>query len=430
MEKSQKEIEFHPRTIEGIVLEASTGKPIPKARVMAGGQVVLTGREGIFQLKDTSPDAAITVKAPGYAPLGVVVGEESRLQVRLRPFYVKGLYLTFFGTGDREIRGRVLDLLENTELNAVIIDVKGDRGWIAYKSTIPLAQEIGATAVTTMRDPEGLLAYLKERGIYTIARVVVFKDNVLARSRPDLAVIDSRTGRPWIDREGLAWTDPFKEEVWEYNLAIAQEAARKGFDEIQFDYLRFPSDGHLRSITLSRPNTMEERLQAIGGFLARAQPKLLPMGVFIAADIFGYTNWRTDDTGIGQRIEEVAQYVDFLSPMVYPSSYHAGIPGFRFSVAYPYEIVFLSLKRAVERLQDNPIKIRPWLQDFRDYGFDGRLYSAKEVLAQMKAAQDAGAWGWMLWNPRVRYTREALAPKPSPQAPSPREARNKGARDY
>ena len=397
-----------PRIIKGVVLDSSSGKPIPRARVMVENQVIITGNDGLFLVKDIPKDPTFTIRAPGYASTSIAPSGEEEIKVHLTPFYVKGLYLTFFGVGDREIKGRVMELLDETELNAVVIDVKGDRGWIVYKTSVPLAQGIGATQVTTLKDPEGLLKYLKGKGIYTIARIVVFKDNVLARARPDLAVIDSRTGRPWIDREGLAWIDPFKREAWDYNLAIAREAAEKGFDEVQFDYIRFPSDGDIKGIVLSGPNTLEERLKTINGFLARAQNELLPTGAFIAADVFGYTNWNSGDTGIGQRIEDMAQYLDFLSPMLYPSSYHAGIPGYRYSVAYPYEIVFLSLKQAVTRLQDIPVKIRPWLQDFRDYGFDGRPYTAREVQAQIRASWDAGAWGWMLWNPRVRYTRNAF----------------------
>lgn len=417
-EEVKEETILVPRIIKGIVLDSSSGKPIPRARVMLENQLIITGKDGLFWVNGIPRDTTFTIRAPGYTSTSVAPSGEEEIKVHLTPFYVKGLYLTFFGVGDREIKGRVMELLEETELNGVVIDVKGDRGWIVYKSSVALAQVIGATRVTTLKDPEGLLKYLKGKGIYTIARIVVFKDNILARARPDLAVIDSRTGRPWIDREGLAWVDPFKREVWDYNLAIAREAAEKGFDEIQFDYIRFPSDGDIKRIVLSGPNTIEERLKAINGFLAQAQNELLPTGAFVAADVFGYTNWNNDDTGIGQRIEDMAQYLDFLSPMLYPSSYHAGIPGYRYSVAYPYEIVFLSLKQAVTRLQGIPVKIRPWLQDFRDYGFDGRHYTAREVQAQIKASWDAGAWGWMLWNPRVRYTRNALTENPQPSGPN------------
>src|SRR4029434_5801471 len=141
--------------------------------------------------------------------------------------------------------GRVLDLAARTELNAVVIDVKGDRGWILYRTEVAQALEVRATGPGSLTVFEGRMADLKARGIYTIARIVTFKDNILANSRPDLAIIDTRTGKPWIDNEKLAWLDPFREEAWAYNIAIAKEAIRKGFDEVQFDYVRFPTDGRL-----------------------------------------------------------------------------------------------------------------------------------------------------------------------------------------
>ncbi|MGH7360734.1 MAG: putative glycoside hydrolase, partial [Candidatus Methylomirabilales bacterium] len=249
-------------------------------------------------------------------------------------------------------------------------------------------------------------------GIYTIARIVTFKDPILAAARPEWAVLDERTGEPWIDNEGLAWMDPFRPEVWAYVIAVAKEAAEKGFDEIQFDYIRFPTDGRIQHALYSRPPDLPERMAAINGFLAEAAAALKPLGVFVAADVVGYTLWRTDDTGIGQRIEDMARHLDVLSPMVYPSSYHLGIPGYRYSVAHPYEIVYHSLVRGRERLRGSPVRIRPWLQDFRDYAFDRRRFTPRDVLAQTRASAEAvGADGWMLWNPRVRYSAEALAPK-------------------
>jgi len=255
------------------------------------------------------------------------------------------------------------------------------------------------------------MADLRARGVYTIGRIVTFKDNVLAYHRPDLAVIDARTGRPWVDRERLAWVDPFREEVWSYNLAIAREAARKGFDEIQFDYVRFPTDGRLAAARYSRPNTRDTRLPTIAGFLARARRELGALGVFVAADVFGYTAFNENDTDIGQRIEELAPHLDYLSPMVYPSGYHRGIPGYRNPVEHPYEVVFESVRLIRERSGQSPVRVRPWLQDFRDYAFGRRHFGVAEIRAQVKGAEEAGAAGWMLWNPRNDYTAGALRPK-------------------
>jgi hypothetical protein len=323
---------------------------------------------------------------------------------------VKALYITFFALGHEGLRTHAMELIEETELNAIVMDVKGDRGYIPYPSDVPLAAEIGAQDYIMVKDWEPFMAWFEERDVYTIARIVVFKDNPLATAKPEWAVTDARTGDLWRDREGLAWTDPFRDEVWDYNIAIAVEAARRGFDEIQFDYLRFPTDGDIRAARFSEENTEEARRAAIVGFLKRARRALKPYGVKIAVDVFGYTTWRLDDTGIGQQIEEMAPYIDVLSPMLYPSTFHAGIPGYRWTVPYPYETVYLSTKRAVERMEGTGVQVRPWIQDFPDYAYDRRTYTPEEVRAQMRAAMDAGATGWMLWDPRVRYTREALAP--------------------
>ncbi len=401
--------------LRGVIEDAESGRPLEGVRILSEGRVLAVAEEGRFQLPFPPEGGTVRVKALNYRPAEVLVpaGEDREVTVRLEPFTPRGIYLTFYGIGDRGIRTRALELLERTALNTLIIDVKGDRGLISYKSEVPLAQAIGATRITTFRDVDVLLPTLRAQGIYTIARIVTFKDPVLAAAHPEWAIRDERTGEPWIDNEGLAWVDPFRPEVWAYVIAVAKEAAEKGFDEIQFDYIRFPTDGRIQHALYSRSPDLPERMGAINGFLAEAAAALKPLGAFVAADVFGYTLWRTDDTGIGQRIEDMARHVDVLSPMVYPSSYHLGIPGYRYSVAYPYEIVYRSLVRARERLRGHPVRIRPWLQDFRDYAFDRRRYTPRDVLAQTRASEEAlGADGWMLWNPRARYTEEALAPKP------------------
>jgi hypothetical protein len=256
----------------------------------------------------------------------------------------------------------------------------------------------------------GLIKSLKERGIYTIARIVVFKDHPLATSRPEWAV-KTEGGEIWKDRENLAWVDPFRKEVWEYNIQVAVEAAQQGFDEIQFDYVRFPDSSSPR---FSRPSTEESRVKAVSGFLQEAYNSLLPYNVFVAADIFGYVCWNYNDTNIGQKLEALVPSVDYLSPMLYPSGYQFGIPGYRNPVANPHEIVYLSLKKAQERTNIPSIRFRPWLQSFRDYAFDRRFFNGKEIREQISAADKFGSQGWMLWNPGNVYSSEALKIEKSP----------------
>jgi hypothetical protein len=328
--------------------------------------------------------------------------------------YTKGIYVSYAALGDADFQAHVKNLLETTELNAVVMDFKGDRGYLSFPSSVPLAQEIGAAGQPTVQDPEEFLKWYKDRDVYLIARIVTFKDNLLTRAHPGYAVTDAATGGVWKDAEGLGWLDPNLHVGWDYNVELAQEAARMGFDEIQFDYVRFPTDGAIGRATFSLPNTEEQRVAALSGFLKRAQEALKPLGVKIAADLFGYAPWVTGDLGIGQHLESIAPYLDVLSPMIYPSTYAAGLPGespeYRNAIAYPYDIVQRVTERAVRRARAvNPgVIVRPWLQDFQDYAFDQRIYTPGEIRTQMDAARDGGGRGWLLWDPAVKYTAAAL----------------------
>ena len=322
---------------------------------------------------------------------------------------VKGAYLSHYGVGAAVVRARVLDLLEHTELNSVVVDVKSDDGFIPYETRVPLAVEIGARGPVRVKDFDALLGRLRARGVYTIARIVVFKDDALARHRPAWAVLDARTGGTWRDRGRAAWIDPFREESWDYAIAVAREAALKGFDDIQFDYLRFPGDGRLGDARYARPSTQAARISVITRFLERAREALRGTGAALAVDVFGYTAFNMNDTDVGQRVEDLAPLVDYLCPMTYPSSYHHGIPGYPNPVAHPYEIVSETVRRMRARTLHTQVQIRPWLQDFRDYAFDRRLFGASQVREEIRAAEDAGATGWMLWNSGNRYTADALS---------------------
>jgi hypothetical protein len=384
--------------ITGRVVDSFTKTPILGAMVTSNGDVTQTDEHGTFSLK--TGGSGLAARAYGYARVEVCSDSQ---EIKLVPFRPKALYLSFFGIGDRTLRQAALRLIEKTEINALVIDVKGDRGLIPYKSSVPLALEVGAQRIITIKDTNDLMKSLKERGIYTIARIVVFKDNPLGLARHDLTV-KTYSGEMWRDREELAWVDPFKKEVWDYNIDIAVEAAQHGFDEIQFDYVRFPDATGLQ---YSMPNTEENRVKAISGFLTEARRRLVPYNVFLGADIFGYVCWNLSDTSIGQRLEDLAPLVDYLSPMLYPSGFQYGIPGYRIPVSHPYEIVYLSLKRAKERTRLPSIRFRPWLQAFKDYAFDGRTFTGVEVQEQINAAEEFGSDGWMLWNPGNVYSASA-----------------------
>ena len=390
----------------GRVVDATTGKPLREAFVTLDGRLTLqTNEDGLFPLRPSV--SRIAARAYGYSREEHLLSTntvKSAVELRLRPVRPKALYLTVYGIGSKALREKALQLIEATELNALVIDVKGDRGIIPYKSSLPLASSIGAQRVITVKDIRGLLQSLKERGIYTIARIVVFKDELLGTARPDLA-IKTGDGKIWRDRENLIWLDPSRKEVWDYVISVAVEAAQSGFDEIQFDYVRFPDH---KGLVFNVPNTEENRIGAISGFLGEARKRLAPYNVFIAADIFGYVAWNLDDTQIGQKIDRLAPFVDYLSLMLYPSGFQHGIPRYRNPVANSHKIVYLTLKRAQERTGLPAVRFRPWLQAFRDYAFDRRHFRGREIREQIRAAEDFGANGWMLWNPRNIYTSDGL----------------------
>jgi hypothetical protein len=390
----------------GKVVDFFTRMPIKGAIVtLNNNEIAKTDEKGMFIFK--TPGNKVSVRAYGYLRAKQTSSIERinmPFEIRLIPFTPKALYLTVYGIGDRKIRESALKLLEETELNSLVIDVKGDRGFIPYKTSVSLAKEVGAQKIITVKDMRGLLKSLKEKGIYTIARIVVFKDNSLAFAKPDLAV-KTNSGKIWSDRENLAWVEPFKKEVWDYNISIAVEAAQYGFDEIQFDYVRFPDTN---GVVFSMPNTEENRVKAISGFLAEAKRRLVPYNVFLDADIFGYVFWNLNDIKIGQNLENIIEFVEYLSPMLYPSGFQYGIPGYRNPVAHPYKIVYLTLKNAQKRTNLPSIRFRPWLQAFRDYAFDGRYFGGYEVREQIKAVEDFGSHGWMLWNPHNIYSVDGL----------------------
>src|SRR2546428_3337273 len=242
-----------PRMVTGKILDGDR-QPLEGASIVLDSGEYRPGSDGTLAFEGAPSRTPLIVKMPGYEK--VRVGPRRRaVEVVLRPRVVKAAYLTYFGVGDRAIRTRVLDLTAHTELNAVVIDVKGDRGWILYPTDVIEAVAAGARGPATLRDFDALMSTLKSRGIYTIARIVAFKDNVLARHRPDLAVIATRTGQPWTDNERLAWVDPFREEVWDYNIAIAREAVRRGVREGPVGLLRLPAHRPPRGATRSQAGT-------------------------------------------------------------------------------------------------------------------------------------------------------------------------------
>jgi hypothetical protein len=292
-------------------------------------------------------------------------------------------------------------------VNAMVIDVKETGGYLYYETDLPEAQESGAD-VRPIFDLESLLPPLKERGIYTIARMVVMKDNTVGASRPELAVRNSATGRPWRDYGGGIWLDPHNQGVSEYIAAIAGDLADKGFDEVQLDYVRFFSDGDYSVAETNLPNSQSFRLPAIRRLFRVVSERLATERTFFSADVFPISFIAPDDQGIGQRPEVIMPYVDYFSPMVYPSHYGRYTFGIAEPNEHPYQIIDKTLEIMNRQAAGLPMRIRPWIQDF---GFGPyRAYNVADIKAEMKALKDNHALGWMIWNARAFFTEAALGP--------------------
>jgi hypothetical protein len=395
--------------LTGRLTHSETGEAVAGALVQAfapGSETPIMLRsdeEGHFSLERGVEVERVLVKAPGYARVEQPLERSGRVEIALEPFEARAIYIPFGLLTLPDRIDELLDMVARTELTAVVIDVKGDRARLAWPSKVPLAQEIGAYAPYVM-DIEEVLRRCHERGIYTIARMVVFKDDVLAEARPGWTV--RRGGAAYKDLEGLRWVDPFLEEVWDYNIALAREVAALGFDEIQLDYLRFPSDGQVTGLTYSQASTLESRTQTIAEFCRRFYEAISATPAFTSADIFGLTMWVTpeSDMGIGQRVHDIAQHMDYISPMLYPQTFGPGNLGYARPLLHPYEVIFRSV-RATQGRTDT--LVRPWLQH---YSLGGVTYGPVELLKQRKGSEDAGGSGWIYWNSRGQYDERIFEP--------------------
>ena len=323
-----------------------------------------------------------------------------------RPDVVRGLYLNAWAAGSTAKLERLIGVANRTEINAFVIDVK-EGGEISYRSSVPLARAIGADQAY-IGNVRGMLAKLRENGIYPIARIVVFRDEKLADARPDWSVRHVNGGE-WKDGSGHAWVDSYNRDVWDYNIAIAREALELGFSEVQWDYVRFPDVPQALMRTASWPAQAGRTKQdAIREFLLYSREQLKQYDAPVTADVFGLTVSVRNDMGIGQLWEKMVDATDVLLPMVYPSHFARGSYGIAHPNASPYETVKTAMEHAVRRTSGvaNAATIRPWLQDFT---LGQPRYGPAHVRAQIQGAYDAGVQEWVLWHPGSNYTEAALA---------------------
>ena len=326
---------------------------------------------------------------------------------------VKGIYMTGYTVANTERFNKLIELVKTTEINAVVIDVKDDTGLMTYESSLPDVDFTGANKKVRIKDIDSIMKVLRDNNIYAIARIVTFKDRIAGDKYANLAVKNT-SGGIWRDRHGMSWLNPYNEESWDYIVDIAEEAAAKGFNEIQFDYVRFPTDGNTKIIDYGSSAAGKSKAKAIAEFLSYGRDRLSKKGVVVSADVFGLVTTAKDDMRIGQHLESIARSVDVICPMVYPSHYGKGSYGVAEPDFEPYKIVNRSMTIAQERI--DAIKdvrrkavLRPWLQDFTaTYLKRYKRYGPAEVRAQIDATYDAGAEEWLLWNAGNRFTEGAL----------------------
>lgn len=322
---------------------------------------------------------------------------------------VRGIYLSGWAAGSSHIFDRNVALIDRTTLNAMVIDVKDD-GRVSYDVAVPLAREIGASR-HMIRDIDRVIATLTAHGIFPIARIACFRDTPLATAHPELAV-QTAGGHVWRDRSGHAWLNPYDRRCWEYNVELALDAITHGFKEIQFDYVRFPSEGNVQALHYPGKPADALRKDQITAFVRYAQQKITARGCYFSVDVFGLSskpNPHNPDMGIGQTPTNIALAVDVLCPMVYPSHYAHGEYNIDNPNRAPYATVLRSTRDALTALRSTPAcHLRPWLQDFSLYGVH---YGPAQVKAQIAALHALGIHQYLLWNARCQYTEAALTPR-------------------
>ena len=338
---------------------------------------------------------------------GAVVGNEA---VRdSAPDLIRGLYLNAYAASSRNRLRHLIGIADSTEINAFVVDVKDERG-IHYRSQLEHPTRITAPEEIVIRDLKAFADTLHAHGIWAIARVVVFKDPILSKAEPDWSVRKAGGGL-WMDKAGNTWVSPWDERVWDYNLDIAEEVARAGFDEIQFDYVRFAEP--YRSLPAQvHPRARGDRADAIAAFLNEAKRRLHPLGVTVAADVFGLSPNEGGDVNIGQQWETLSAIADHILPMMYPSHYFpTHLPGVSRPDLMPYDVLYKSAGMArvrSDQLQEagvRPARVIPWLQAFSAtwLGRNHQTYGPEQIRQQKRGVYDVGFDDWILWHPGSRY---------------------------
>jgi hypothetical protein len=353
--------------------------------VRTGGKSTVTGAEGRFRIRGVGA-GEVRIARPAWRGRKVAWDGEPLGKVPLEPRVVRALRAIPDVAGDADRYDALLDLAEMTSVNAIVFDTKDETGMVRYETKVKKAARLGAIDATY--DPNDAIEAAKARGFYTITRVVTFEDSTWASADPGAKLAGN-------------WVNPADKDNWTYPLALAVEACRAGFDEIQFDYVHFPAGTTAEVAEERQPLTQEQRVAAIRGFLRTAKGRLHEQGCAISADIFGIVVSSPTDEGIGQRLEDLSAMVDAVSPMIYPSHYSAGWLGYDDPNDHPGAVTADALDDAAPRLHPTTI-LRPWLQGF--------YWTDHQVRTAIDATENRGH-GWLVWNAAGNYDRDAIPPK-------------------
>lgn len=348
-----------------------------------------------------------------------IVDEDNPAMPGRVPTKVRGIYISGMMAGSTDSFMNILDSAAGTEINAVVIDLKDDEGRITCTVDTPVVNEIGACR-PYISDIKSLISDLKERGLYVIARVVAFRDPYLAEQKPEWS-LHLADGSLYRDRQGMAWVDPYHQEVWDYLVEIGTAAKEAGFNEVQFDYIRFSTEGTMRDVVFDEEVTKgRSKTDVITEFVKYAYECLASQGLFVSADVFGtIIGSEIDANAVGQIYTDMAEHLDYICPMLYPSHYTDGNFGIEHPDTEPYRTVLAALEKSRTELEaaaeadekagldgSRQAVVRPWLQDFTaSYLAEGSYisYGDEQVAAQIRAVKDAGYDEWMLWSAANRY---------------------------
>jgi hypothetical protein len=389
----------------------STPKPIPPKG--DGFIAVYTDEGGNYFFSDVPEGATLTLKLPGYRLTKTDIAGTARKDVALEEHRIEAIYITAPWASSSDLMAETLDFVANSRINAIVLNVQNDDSEWVYDTQNPdvLAAENTDKFLTEM--PE-LVADLKARGLYVIARVVTFQQRTMAEGRPEWAVKSDATGAPWVGGElsQQRWLDVTKPEVHDHLLDMTKEVISLGFDEIQYDYVRFPSDPGPREVGdpvyATMPLTDTGKVEALATFLEKAHDVVEPTDAFMSIDVFGYTLW-PDRNGepilgvIGQVIPALIDHTDYVCPMIYPSHFSPGEEDCRVPAACAYELVKKSGEFAAKVFAGHKTKYRPWMQAFDWYGVDYTSPGSPMVPDQIRAALETDAWGWQWWDPANQY---------------------------